>query len=168
MSILEMKVDALVRIFTAEDDKAKDAAIEELRSLVASKTALPAQGEGDRFPGLEAKVAYILRDLGCPASVKGYDYLREALVLVARNPGYIKSITKGLYTAVGEKFGVSHTVVERRIRVAIETTWSRGDLAVLQLYFGNTVHPSKGKPTNGEFIAQISDQIRLAHAWKVN
>lgn len=168
MSILEMKVNALVQIFTAEDDKTKDAAIEELRSLTAPRHPLPVHREGDRSLSLEAEVTYVLRDLGCPASIRGYNYLREALVLAVRNPGYIKSINKGLYTAVSEKFCVSCTAVERGIRTLIETTWSRGDIDVLQLYFGNTVHPLKGRPTNREFIAQISDQIRLAHAQKAN
>ena len=110
---------------------------------------------------LERRVTSIIHDIGVPAHIKGYQYLREAIVLVVGDMDIINAVTKVLYPAVAKKFGTTSSRVERAIRHAIEVAWDRGDLEVLQKYFGYTVNSTKGKPTNSEFIAMISDRISL-------
>jgi len=116
---------------------------------------------------LERRVTAIIHDIGVPAHIKGYQYLREAIMLVVEDMDAINAVTKVLYPAVAKKFGTTASRVERAIRHAIEVAWDRGDLEVLQKYFGYTVSNTKGKPTNSEFIAMISDRISLEKARKV-
>lgn len=116
--------------------------------------------EEPKSPYLTRKVTEILRNLGVPAHIKGYGYLREAIILVVNDPDLINGITKELYPQVAETFHTTASRVERAIRHAIEVGWDRGDIEVLQNFFGNTVSLSKGKPTNSEFIALVADEIR--------
>ncbi len=113
------------------------------------------------FPNLETRVTAIIHEVGVPAHIKGYQYLREAILITIRDMDVINAVTKVLYPAVARRFGTSASRVERAIRHAIEVAWDRGDLEVLQRYFGYTVSNTKGKPTNSEFIAMIADRIRL-------
>ena len=110
---------------------------------------------------LEAMVTEIIHEIGVPAHIKGYQYLREAIKLAVNDMEVINAITKVLYPQVAKTFSTTPSRVERAIRHAIEVAWDRGDLEVLQRFFGYTVSNTKGKPTNSEFIALIADRLQL-------
>ncbi len=110
---------------------------------------------------LEMMITEIIHQIGVPAHIKGYKYLRDAIMLSVKNPDYINSVTKILYPTVAKQNSTTSSRVERAIRHAIEVAWDRGDVEVLNLYFGYTVQTCRGKPTNSEFIAMISDKLRL-------
>jgi len=110
---------------------------------------------------LESTVTEIIHEIGVPAHIKGYQYLREAIILTIRDMDMINAVTKVLYPEVARKFSTTPSRVERAIRHAIEVAWDRGDIEVLQKFFGYTVSNIKGKPTNSEFIAMISDHLSL-------
>ncbi len=112
-------------------------------------------------PSLEAVVTDIIHEIGVPAHIKGYQYLREAIILTVNDMEVINAVTKVLYPAVAKKFATTPSRVERAIRHAIEVAWDRGDLETLQKFFGYTVSNIKGKPTNSEFIAMIADSLTL-------
>ena len=114
-----------------------------------------------KTPDLEFQVTEILHQIGVPAHIKGYHYLREAIIMSVKDPEAVGSITKILYPTVAKKFSTTASRVERAIRHGIEVAWDRGDVDVLTSYFGYTIHNTKGKPTNSEFIAMISDKLRL-------
>ena len=103
----------------------------------------------------------IIHDVGVPAHIKGYQYLRESIIIAVNDMDVINAVTKVLYPEVAKRFNTTPSRVERAIRHAIEVAWDRGDLETLQKYFGYTVSNAKGKPTNSEFIAMIADRIRL-------
>lgn len=110
---------------------------------------------------LELMITEIIHQIGVPAHIKGYHYLRDAIILSIRDSELINSVTKVLYPTVAKKHSTTSSRVERAIRHAIEVAWDRGDVDVLNSYFGYTIHTSRGKPTNSEFIAMISDKLRL-------
>ena len=110
---------------------------------------------------MEAKVTNTIRTLGIPAHIKGYQYLREAIIMSVNNMDMLNSITKVLYPGIAKKFQTTPSRVERAIRHAIEVAWSRGKMDTLDDLFGYTISNGKGKPTNSEFIALITDKIRL-------
>ncbi len=110
---------------------------------------------------LELMVTEIIHQIGVPAHIKGYHYLREAIILSVKNSEIINSVTKLLYPTVAKNHGTTPSRVERAIRHAIEVAWDRGDIDVLNSYFGYTIQNDRGKPTNSEFIAMISDKLRL-------
>ncbi len=110
---------------------------------------------------LEAMVTEIIHEIGVPAHIKGYQYLREAIILTINDMDVINSVTKVLYPTVARKYGTTPSRVERAIRHAIEVAWDRGDIETLQKFFGYTVSNIKGKPTNSEFIAMIADCLSL-------
>jgi len=110
---------------------------------------------------LKDMVTEIIHDVGVPAHIKGYQYLRQAIILTVNDMEIINAVTKVLYPAVAEHFATTPSRVERAIRHAIEVAWDRGDLETLQKYFGYTVNSTKGKPTNSEFIAMIADRLTL-------
>ena len=120
--------------------------------------------EVPRRVSLESRVTAIIHDVGVPAHIKGYQYLREAILIAVDDMDVINAVTKVLYPAVAKKFGTTSSRVERAIRHAIEVAWDRGDLETLQKYFGYTVNGAKGKPTNSEFIALISDRLVLENS----
>lgn len=111
----------------------------------------------------EIIVTDILHQIGVPAHIKGYHYLRDAILLSLHDRKMMGSVTKQLYPSVAEHFDTTPSRVERAIRHAIEVAWDRGDVEVLNAYFGYTIQNSRGKPTNSEFIAMIADRIRLKH-----
>ena len=117
--------------------------------------------EVPRRLSMESRVTAIIHEVGVPAHIKGYQYLREAICIAVNDMDVINAVTKVLYPAVAKKFGTTSSRVERAIRHAIEVAWDRGDLETLQKYFGYTVNGAKGKPTNSEFIALISDRLVL-------
>lgn len=112
-------------------------------------------------PELELMVTEIIHQIGVPAHIKGYHYLREAIILSVKNSDIINSVTKLLYPTVAKTYNTTSSRVERAIRHAIEVAWDRGDIDVLNSYFGYTIQNDRGKPTNSEFIAMISDKLRL-------
>jgi two-component system response regulator (stage 0 sporulation protein A) len=111
--------------------------------------------------GIELKVTEILHEIGVPAHIKGYHYLRDSIIMSVEHPEIINAVTKQLYPSVAKKYETTSSRVERAIRHAIEVAWDRGDIDVLNSYFGYTIHNDRGKPTNSEFIAMISDRLRL-------
>ncbi len=110
---------------------------------------------------LDCVVTDIIMQIGVPAHIKGYQYIRDGIVLAVRQPEVIRGVTKVLYPEVARQNGTTASRVERAIRHAIEVAWDRGNIDVLNSYFGYTIHNLRGKPTNSEFIAMISDKIRL-------
>ncbi len=110
---------------------------------------------------IESMVTNIIHEIGVPAHIKGYQYLREAIIIAVNDMDVINAITKVLYPQVAKTFQTTPSRVERAIRHAIEVAWDRGDLDTLQRFFGYTVSNTKGKPTNSEFIALIADKLQL-------
>ena len=110
---------------------------------------------------LEALVTNVIHEVGVPAHIKGYQYLREAIIMVVNNIDVINQITKQLYPDIAKKYGTTPSRVERAIRHAIEVAWGRGQTETVESIFGYTVSAAKGKPTNSEFIAMIADKLRL-------
>ena len=112
---------------------------------------------------LEKDVTEMIHELGVPAHIKGYQYLREAIMMSVEDMDMLNSITKILYPSIAKKFDTTPSRVERAIRHAIEVAWSRGKMETLDALFGYTINTGKGKPTNSEFIALIADKIRLLY-----
>lgn len=110
---------------------------------------------------LEALVTNLIHEVGVPAHIKGYQYLREAIIMVVKDIDVINQITKSLYPQIASKYSTTPSRVERAIRHAIEVAWGRGDQAIVEKIFGYTISAAKGKPTNSEFIAMIADKLRL-------
>lgn len=110
---------------------------------------------------LEEQVTRVIHEVGVPAHIKGYQYLREAILMAINDIEVINSITKLLYPTLAKKFKTTSSRIERAIRHAIEVAWSRGKMDVNNSMFGNTISATKGKPTNSEFIAMIADKLRL-------
>lgn len=115
---------------------------------------------------LEQDVTNMIHDIGVPAHIKGYQYLREAIMMSVNDQSMISSITKLLYPTIAKRFQTTPSRVERAIRHAIEVAWSRGRMETLDTLFGYTINTGKGKPTNSEFIALIADKIRLRYREK--
>ena len=112
---------------------------------------------------LESQVTKIIHQIGIPAHIKGYQYLRSAILMTIEDNEIINSVTKILYPSVAKKYATTTSRVERAIRHAIEVAWDRGDIDTLNGYFGYTIQNSRGKPTNSEFIAMIADNLRLKY-----
>ena len=112
-------------------------------------------------PNLENRVTRMLHSLGVPSHIKGYQYIRESVMLMYSNPFVVGGITKELYPKVALKFNTTASRVERAIRHAIEVSWNRGDYDYMEELFGNSVDYDRAKPTNSEFIATVTDKLRL-------
>ena len=151
MSDIEIKVEALRRCVS------KDAYEQALAELQGEATPPAREVE---CPDVGTEVQQALLDLAVPAHIKGYPYTICAIELVVNNPDLIHDVTGGVYPTIAKEFNTTASRVERAIRHAVEVGWSRGDLDVPMQYFGNTVSPAKGKPTNSEFIAQVAGIIR--------
>lgn len=121
------------------------------------------QEMGHEEPDMEAQVTRVIHQIGVPAHIKGYQYLRTAILMTIADNDIINSVTKVLYPSVAKKYQTTTSRVERAIRHAIEVAWDRGDLDTLNAYFGYTIQNSRGKPTNSEFIAMIADNMRLKY-----
>ena len=135
--------------------------LERVRQISTFKQDVPVIAPRQSDANLEALVTDIIHEIGVPAHIKGYQYLREAIILTINDMDIINAVTKVLYPEVAKKFGTTPSRVERAIRHAIEVAWDRGDIEVLQKFFGYTVSNIKGKPTNSEFIAMIADCLSL-------
>ena len=117
----------------------------------------------ERSPDMESQVTKIIHQIGVPAHIKGYQYLRTAILLTVNDGEIINSVTKILYPTVAKQYQTTTSRVERAIRHAIEVAWDRGDIDTLNSYFGYTIQTNRGKPTNSEFIAMIADNLRLKY-----
>ena len=141
--------------------------IEEIvTARIEAATALPTPNEADadkKTPDIETQVTKIIHQIGVPAHIKGYQYLRTAILMTVRDSDVINSVTKVLYPSVAKKYQTTTSRVERAIRHAIEVAWDRGDVDTLNSYFGYTVQNNRGKPTNSEFIAMIADNLRVKY-----
>ena len=139
-----------------------EALAQEIASLIKSgKTDNIRHLSEARGDSIEMQVTEILHQIGVPAHIKGYHYLRRSIIMSVETPEIINSVTKKLYPSVARLYDTTPSRVERAIRHAIEVAWDRGDVDVLNSYFGYTIHNGRGKPTNSEFIAMISDKLRL-------
>ena len=137
------------------------ALVDRIRELCQEEPAIiPAVSKGSKV-SIESLVTGIIHEIGVPAHIKGYQYLREAIIIAVGDMDVINAITKVLYPQVAKTFQTTPSRVERAIRHAIEVAWDRGDLDTLQRFFGYTVSNTKGKPTNSEFIALIADKLEL-------
>ncbi len=116
-----------------------------------------------RNADMEAQVTNVIHQIGVPAHIKGYQYIRTAILMVIQDSDVINAVTKVLYPSVAKEYGTTASRVERAIRHAIEVAWDRGDFETLNSYFGYTIQNTRGKPTNSEFIAMIADNLRLSN-----
>jgi two-component system response regulator (stage 0 sporulation protein A) len=149
--------------------------VERIRQIVAAAPAavgaaagpIALQGEGlksaKRLPSIDAAITQIIHEIGVPAHIKGYHYLREAIAIVFEDVEILGSITKVLYPRIAERYKTTPSRVERAIRHSIEVAWGRGNMEAIRNVFGYTVSASKTKPTNSEFIAMIADKLRIEY-----
>ena len=152
MNLLEKKVEAVMRLCVSDNEKDRDRIREEIRQY------LICFDPGKMDP--EQEVRRILLELGAPDHLVGHPYVIRGILLVMENRMYINNITMILYPKLAVEFDTTPARVERAIRHLIEVTWCRGDLDILEKYFGNTVSASRGKPTNGEFIARMANVVK--------
>ena len=153
MRNLEWQVDTLMRLCSAQTPSGQAQARQALRLLV----------EGSQMPAMDPEylVRQILLELGTPDHLVGHPFVVEAVLMSVENRYYINNVTFGLYPQIAAKFDTTATRVERGIRHLIEVTWLRGDMDTLTRYFGNTIDPARGKPTNGEFIARLANAVNM-------
>lgn len=148
---------------TVEEDESTLCEIMETKNhrRMADKTAMKSDGKytGD----LEMDITNILLEIGIPAHIKGYQYIREGIMMSFADPNMLHYITKFLYPGIAKKYHTTSSSVERTIRHAIEVAWRRGDIETLEEVFGNTISANKGKPTNSEFMALLTDKLRLEY-----
>ena len=153
MSITEMKLDAIMRHLTADNNQDREQAMADMRSLMQDGRTEPAPMPKK---SVEDTVLDIMTEMGVPAHIKGHDLMAAAIVAVIDDPSLKHNITGGLYPMVAKLFNTTKERTERAIRHAIEVTFDRCSFEVIDKYFGNTINANKGKPTNSEFIAQIA------------
>lgn len=135
-----------------------------IETIASRRSTMPAptlHPHEEKSVDIEAQVTKIIHQIGVPAHIKGYQYLRTAILLTIKDSDIINSVTKVLYPSVAKKYSTTTSRVERAIRHAIEVAWDRGDVDTLNSYFGYTIQNSRGKPTNSEFIAMIADRLQL-------
>ena len=149
-----------VRYFMAKPCRA-ETVVERLSEILQTDDQGKRQNVKRAEVNIEAMVTSVIHEIGVPAHIKGYQYLREAIKIAVNDMEVINAITKVLYPQVAKAFSTTPSRVERAIRHAIEVAWDRGDLETLQRFFGYTVSNTKGKPTNSEFIALIADRLQL-------
>lgn len=132
----------------------------EAMKLLGDQTDVAAAAS-PKTTSLEGRITEVLHELGVPAHINGYKYLRCAILTAMENPGIMDAVTSELYPLIAREFQSTGSRVERGIRHAIEAAWYRGDLGVFQKWFGNTIVAERGKPTNSEFIAMVADTLRI-------
>ncbi len=143
-----------------------DSLAEHIEELLTTRNAVPGSPRSGILAepeDIESQVTQIIHQIGVPAHIKGYQYLRTAILLTVKDSDVINSVTKVLYPSVAKKYSTTTSRVERAIRHAIEVAWDRGDVDTLNAYFGYTIQNNRGKPTNSEFIAMIADNLRLKY-----
>lgn len=143
----------------------EDSFISHIEAILRSKAKTNGSLSENAHPDIESKVTKIIHQIGVPAHIKGYQYLRTAILMTVEDSDVINSVTKVLYPTVAKKYKTTTSRVERAIRHAIEVAWDRGDVDTLNSYFGYTIQNSRGKPTNSEFIAMIADDLRLKYRY---
>lgn len=153
MNIFEKRVNALCAVATAENPEEREKAVSNLRELMGLSE--------NKQTDPEYIIREIFLDLGAPDHLLGYEYALSAILLVLETRKYIDNITFMLYPQLAVNFSTTSSRVERGIRHLIEATFDRGNMEVIDRYFGNTVSPERGRPTNGEFIARIANVVRL-------
>jgi two-component system response regulator (stage 0 sporulation protein A) len=129
-------------------------------NTIVKKHKIPA-APAEKKNNLEIEITNIIHEIGVPAHIKGYFYLREAIYMVINNVELLSAVTKVLYPTIANKYNTTPSRVERAIRHAIEVAWNRGCIETINNLFGYTIPKDKGKPTNSEFIAMISDKLRM-------
>lgn len=152
---IEQKVNMIMGYIAAENQEEKEKVLEKIRNMMVED-----KDENDE-PNADKEIEKILFELGLPEHLKGYRYSICAIRTAIENPGIL--VTRELYPAIAEKYSTTPSKVERAIRNAIETAWCRCDIGLVEKYFGNTVSPAKGKPTNAEFIFRISNIVK----WRI-
>lgn len=152
-----LECEMMEKGFSFYFQKPFDPAVLADRTRAATGRRAPAHPVADD----ECTVTEILHQIGVPAHIKGYQFLRDAILMTMEDQEYINSVTKRLYPEIARRSGTTASRVERAIRHAIEVAWDRGDVDTLNSYFGYTIHNLRGKPTNSEFIAMIADKMRL-------
>ena len=147
-----------------------EALVTRIRQLTGSHSAVSFSQKStvvtlnpSRGKNLDVNISSIIHEVGVPAHIKGYQYLRDAITMVYNNIEYLGSITKTLYPTIALKYKTTPSRVERAIRHAIEVAWTRGNIDCISNLFGYTINISKAKPTNSEFIAMVADKLRLEH-----
>ena len=143
-----------------------DSLVEHIDELLTARNGgggRPSPSQLTEADDIETQVTQIIHQIGVPAHIKGYQYLRTAILLTVKDSDIINSVTKVLYPSVAKKYSTTTSRVERAIRHAIEVAWDRGDVDTLNSYFGYTIQNNRGKPTNSEFIAMIADNLRLKY-----
>lgn len=158
MTNLEMKVNALARVITADNEETKSAALAELTELLELGEDTGYQEYGRDY---YMDVTKVLNKLGVNTSILGYGYLRDAILLAIDKPKLTWKMTREFYPAVGRRNNTTGGKVERSIRHAIESCFERSDYKLLESYFGNAVNPNKGKLTNKEFISLVAEKVRV-------
>jgi two-component system response regulator (stage 0 sporulation protein A) len=153
MANKEMKLNAIMRFLVADNDQDREAAMNDMLNYISDPVMKPEQTP-------ENCIRQVLLELGVPEHIKGHRFLVTAISEAVKNAELIDYITRELYPTVASNHNTTASRVERAIRHAVELAWDRGDLDALQHYFGNTVSISKGKPTNSEFIARVSNVVR--------
>jgi len=136
----------------------------EQRVLEATNQVEFKKGITAKEKDLKISVTKLLHELGVPSHIKGYQYIREGILLLYNNPEIVGGITKELYPEIASKFDTSVSRVERAIRHAIEVSWNRGNIDLMEEIFGHSVDYDKAKPTNSEFIVTVADKLKLEHA----
>lgn len=142
-----------------------DSILSYIQSILRSREGAFEAIHSNSKPDIESQVTKIIHQIGVPAHIKGYQYLRTAILMTIEDNEVINSVTKILYPTVAKKYKTTTSRVERAIRHAIEVAWDRGDVDTLNSYFGYTIQNSRGKPTNSEFIAMIADNLRLKYKY---
>lgn len=136
---------------------------EHIKTIASARMPSFSQDGAPNRDDIESQVTKILHQIGVPAHIKGYQYLRTAILMTVSDSEMINSVTKILYPSIAKKYSTTTSRVERAIRHAIEVAWDRGDVDTLNSYFGYTIQNNRGKPTNSEFIAMIADNIRITY-----
>lgn len=137
--------------------------IRQVQGIQGRAGAQAIHGKGSRVSNLDASITHLIHEIGVPAHIKGYLYLREAIAMVYKEVELLGAITKTLYPRIAEKYNTTPSRVERAIRHAIEVAWSRGNMESIRNLFGYTINVTKAKPTNSEFIAMVADRLRIEH-----
>lgn len=138
-----------------------DVLVNRVRQMTMSLSEQPRPAANPKPKTMDVEVTGIIHEIGIPAHIKGYHYLRDAIVMVVARVELLSAITKELYPTIAQKYRTTPSRVERAIRHAIEVAWNRGNLDLINSMFGHTVNQDRGKPTNSEFIAMVADRLRI-------
>lgn len=160
--VLKDRIEMLSESFTAEPvEEYQLSSVGTYMNEVQRIRNYASQEAESIMPDIETQVTELILQIGIPAHIKGYHFVRSAIIMAVESPDTINAITKIVYPTIAKEYQTSSSRVERAIRHAIEVAWDRGDVDTLNSIFGYSINSSKGKPTNSEFIAMLSDKLRL-------